>query len=56
MAISVQELPALFDMTINSTKEYVVPGKIASAEIKISNISISIICCRKIKVIITFRK
>jgi len=38
VAIGIQELPALFDMKVVSTKEYVLPGRVASAEIKISNI------------------
>jgi len=38
LAISVQELPTLFDMKITSTKEYVVPGRIASAQIRMVNI------------------
>jgi hypothetical protein len=38
LAISVQELPALFDMKLISTKEYVLPGRIASAEVRLANI------------------
>jgi hypothetical protein len=38
LAISVQELSALFDMKITSTREYVLPGKIASGEIRLFNI------------------
>lgn len=38
LAISVQELSALFDMKITSTREYVLPGKIAFGEIKLFNL------------------
>jgi len=38
IAVSVQELSTLFDMKITSTKEYVIPGRIASAQIRMVNI------------------
>ncbi len=38
LVVGVQELPTLFDMKTTSTKKYVLPGRIVSADIKLSNI------------------